>query len=392
MDNLFADKELSRRAFLRLSACASGAAALTQVPGLTFGAAPGDAAGRISIEECLSLAPGAMAERSAVVRAGYEFLLAAAGDIADPGLREMVKGIVLDPAPTFMAAYQTEADKEGLRRELVGTGLLKAAVTAEQLLPPLARCDEPSQQFSAASGSTYDSHHAYPGGLVVHTALNVKSSLSLCQGYHDTYGVLLDRDVVLAAQLLHDLHKPWVLQWQEDGATLPECQIAGTGAHHILSLAETIYRGLPPEVLIAQASAHDNAGSPADEARLVGYIKAAAAIAGQDPVAAGLLAACGGKIAPPRRIEPFVTYLGDHDWTFSVPAARWTIGLLEVLAVADYGMGAADLKNGRFNTFRNYIFSQATMIALYQTYVVGGPEGLRAAVHSLVEPAETSAD
>lgn len=392
MDNLFADKELSRRAFLRLSACASGAAVLTQVHGLTFGAAPGEAAcGRISMEECLSLAPQAMAARSAVVQAGYKFLLAAADEIADKGLSETVNEILLSPAPTLMAEYQTDKDRDGLRRKLVDAGLLKAAVAVDQLFPPLARPDRPPQPFVSAPGSTYDSHHAYPGGLVVHTALNVKSSLSLCQGYHDTYGVLLDRDVVLAAQLLHDLHKPWVLQWREDGATLPEHQIAGAGAHHILSLAETIYRGLPAAVIIAQASAHDNAGTPADEARLVGYIKAAAIIAGKDPVAAGLLAANGATVALPRRIEPFVTYLGDHDWNFSVPAARWTIGLLEVLAVADYGMSAADLKNGRFNTFRNYVFSQATMIALYQTYVVGGSDGLRAAVHGLVGPSETGA-
>lgn len=387
MDNLFADKEMSQRAFLRLSACASGAAALTQVPGLAFGAARGEAAGgRVSMEECLSLTPREMAERSAVVQASYKFLLAAADEITDKGLRDTVNGILLNPVPNVMTGYRTDADREGLRRKLVDTGLLKAAVTVEQLLPPLVDPDRAPQPFESASGSTYDSHHAYPGGLVVHTALNVQSSLGLCQGYHDTYGVLLDRDVVLAAQLLHDLHKPWVLQWREDGASLPEYQIAGTGAHHVLSLAEAIYRGLPAEVVIAQASAHDNAGTPADEARLVGYIKAASIIAGKDPVAAGLLAAGGVTLALPRRIEPFVTYLGDHDWIFSVPAARWTIGLLEVLAVADYGLKAADLKNGRFNSFRNYIFSQATMIGLYQTYVVGGPDGLRTAVNGLIDP------
>ncbi len=393
MDNLFADKELSRRAFLRLSACASGAAALTQVPGLSFGDASGEVAGdRISMEECLSLTPREMAERSAVVQASYEFLLAAADEITDKGLSARIKEILTNPAPTFMAEYQTNAAREGLRLKLVDAGLLKAAVTTEQLLPPLISPDQAPQPFAAASGSIYDSHHAYPGGLVIHTALNVRSSLGLCQGYYDTYGVPLDRDIVLAAQLLHDLHKPWVYQWQEDGSSLPEYQIAGTGAHHVLSLAEAIYRGLPAETVIAQASAHDNAGSPADEARLVGYIKAASIIAGKDPVDAGLLAAGGAAVIPPRMIEPFITYLGDHDWVFSVPAAKWTIGLLEVLAVADYGMKAADLKNGRFNSFRNYVFSQATMIGLYQTYVVGGPGGLRAAVLNLVDPPDKDND
>jgi hypothetical protein len=66
MDNLFADKDMSRRAFLRLSACAAGAAALTQVPGLAFGAGAPKAAGAMNVEDCLQLSPLAMAEKSAV--------------------------------------------------------------------------------------------------------------------------------------------------------------------------------------------------------------------------------------------------------------------------------------------------------------------------------------
>lgn len=387
MDHLFTDKDMSRRAFLRLSACAAGAAALTQVPGLAFGAGAPQAAAAVALEECLQLSPLAMAEKSAAGQAGYRFLLAAADEIADRSLRAAVDGILRSPAPTLMARYRGEEEREALRQALVSAGLLNAAVTAEQLLPPLAAPDQAPQPFAAAPGSGYASHHAYPGGLAVHTALNVQSSLGLYKGYFDTYGFKLNRDTVLAAQLLHDLAKPWVFQWREDAASLPEYTIAGTGAHHILGIAESIHRGLPAEVVVAQASAHDNAGTPADEARLVGYIKAAAIIAGQDPVAAGLLAPGAATVALPRRIEAFVTYLGDHDWVISVPAAKWVIGLLEVLAVADYGLKAADLKAGRFNTFRNYVFSQATMIGLYQTYASGGQESLRAAVRTIVVPA-----
>ncbi len=388
MDNLFADKDMSRRAFLRLTACAAGAAALTQVPGLAFGEGAPQAAGPVAVEDCLRLSPVAMAEKSAVGQASYKFLLAAADEIADRSLRTAVSGILKNPAPTLMTRYRTEGDREGLRQALVAAGLLTPEVAAEQLLPPLAAApDQAPQPFAAAPGSGYASHHAYPGGLAVHTALNVQSSLGLYKGYYDTYGFKLNRDTVLAAQLLHDLHKPWVFQWREDASSLPEYTVAGTGAHHILGIAESIFRGLPAEVVVAQASAHDNAGTPADEARLVGYIKAAAIIAGQDPVAAGLLAAGGNTVALPRRIEAFVTYLGDHDWIVSVPAAKWVIGLLEALAAADYGMKAADLKGLRFNSFRNYVFSQATMIGLYQLYAIGGQESLRAAVRNIVAPA-----
>lgn len=387
MDNLFTDKDLSRRAFLRLSACAAGAAALTQVPGLAFGTGAPKTAARVTMEECLQLSPLAMAEKSVVGQASYKFLLAAAEEIADRDLRAAVGWILRNPAPTLMARYKTDGDREELRQALLAAGLLDPKVTADQLLPPAVSPETAPQPFAAAPGSGYASHHAYPGGLAVHTALNVRSSLGLYSGYYDTYGFKLNRDTVLAAQLLHDLHKPWVFQWREDASSLPEYPIAGTGAHHILGIAESIYRGLPAEVAVAQASAHDNAGTPTDEARLVGYIKAAAMIAGKDPAEAGLLAAGGATVALPRQIEAFVTYLGDHDWIISVPAAKWVIGLLEVLAVADYGMKAADLKAGRFNSFRNYVFSQATMIGLYQTYAVGGQEGLRKAVRSIVVPA-----
>lgn len=386
MDNLFADKELSRRAFLRLSACAAGAVALTQMPGLAFGGPAAKPASAVTLEECMQLSPLAMAEKSATAQASYTFLLNSAGEITDSGLRQAVGGILKNPLPTLMARYRSESDREELRQELISQGLLKPEVTAAQLLPPLSSPNQPPQPFVAAPGSGYMSHHAYPGGLPVHTALNVHSSLGLYKGYYDTYGFKLNRDVVLAAQLLHDLHKPWVFQWQENAASLPEYTIAGTGAHHILGIAESIYRGLPAEVVVAQASAHDNAGTPADEVKLVGYIKAAAIIAGKEPISYGLLAADGTTIALPRRVEGFVTYLGDHDWIFSVPAAKWAISLLEEVAVADYGMQAGDLKSKRFNSFRNYVFSQATMIGLYQTYATAGLGGLKAAVRSLVIP------
>jgi hypothetical protein len=387
MDSLFADKELSRRTFLRLSACAAGAVALTQMPGLAFGGPAATAPSAVTLEECMQLSPQAMAEKSATVKASYDFLLKAADEIGDSGLRRTVGGILRNPLPTLMARYRGEGEREELRQELLAEGLLKPEVTSAQLLPPLAGLSQPPQPFVSAPGSGYMSHHAYPGGLPVHTALNVHSSLGLYKGYYDTYGFKLNRDVVLAAQLLHDLHKPWVFQWRENAASLPEYTIAGTGAHHILGIAESIYRSLPAEVVVAQASAHDNAGTPADEARLVGYIRAAAIIAGQDPIACGLLAADGNTVALPRRVEAFVTYLGDHDWIFSVPAAKWVISLLEEVAVADYGMQAGDLKSKRFNSFRNYVFSQATMIGLYQTYATGGRDGLRAVVRSLVTTA-----
>jgi len=65
------------------------------------------------------------------------------------------------------------------------------------------------------------SHHSYPGGLATHVAVNVKVALSIYEAYKDVYGTSMNRDVILASELMHDMNKPWVFQWQEDGPVSP---------------------------------------------------------------------------------------------------------------------------------------------------------------------------
>ncbi|WP_299722579.1 hypothetical protein [Megasphaera sp.] len=57
--------------------------------------------------------------------------------------------------------------------------------------------------------------------------------------------------MALAGQLLHDIMKTFVFQWQPGGASLKEYTIAGQGAHHVLSIAESMYRSLPAEEVVA---------------------------------------------------------------------------------------------------------------------------------------------
>ena len=63
----------------------------------------------------------------------------------------------------------------------------------------------------------------------------------------------------------------------------------------------------------------------------------------------------------------------------SVPAAKWLIPLLGNIAAKTYGMNEADLKGKKFNAFRNYVFSQATII-----YSTGGEEAVAYAVKRIV--------
>lgn len=373
-------KQFNRRDFMKLGGLAGAALAMTVLPATTH-AAPAT----VSLDECLALAPQAMADASGPVSASWQSIRQAAASIRNPAVRAQVQAVLDNPAPTLMRSLDS-AGKKSVYKELTAKGLLKDVAEAD-FLPPSKDFATAPQPFWSAPGSGYQSHHAYPGGLCTHTGLNVRVSTALYDGYREVYDYMLDRDVVVAAQLLHDLHKPWVFQWKKDGESRTELPLAGAGEHHVLGVAESVVRGLPAEIVVAQACAHNHPRTEADEAQVVGWLTAAAIIAGKDPVEYGLLAP-GGKTLPlPRRQEGFVTHLGDHDWVLTVPAAQWLIPVMEKVAVRDYKIAQADLKKKPFNQFRNYVFSQATIMSLYETYAAKGEAELVRTVHTIVTPA-----
>lgn len=133
----------------------------------------------------------------------------------------------------------------------------------------------------------------------------------------------MDRDLVVAAALYHDIMKTVVFQYNDDGTLLLEGQIAATGAHHCLSGAEAIVRGHDAQFVTTLLSAHA-APSLGDEPKVVQWCRAAAAIAGVDAVEYGLIARRGGEfvLAAMPSIESFVSYLSDHDFVLTIPAVR----------------------------------------------------------------------
>lgn len=375
------DFDPERRRVLAMGV-ATGAllAAQAAAPTLAMGKA-----GPMTLEQCQNLSPKDLAERSSHVQKGWDYIKNTSSSIKDPGLRAKVGDILANPAPTLLNRLADPKDRQEVFNELSAKGYIQE-VTVEDFLPPAKDPNQTIQPFLSAPGSGYQSHHAYPGGLVTHTTANLKISLAIHGAYHDVYGSSLDRDVVVAAQTLHDLHKPWVFAWQPDLSCRPEKTMAGTGEHHPLSVAESIHRGLPAQVVTAQACAHNHPGQPKDEAEVVGWIKAAAIIAGVDPVKYGLLAQDGQTLPLPRRMEGFVTHLGDHDYVLTVPQAKWTIAVLGNLAKSRYGLSDEDLKGAKFNALRNAVFSQATIEALYHTYSTQGPEALARVAEGLVKP------
>ena len=370
--------KFSRRKFLQMTAGAAIGAAMLNMPGMSFAAgAKVKAASYNNLPDAVTLAAN-----SELVQLSYQKIKDAVKTIQDPSLARMTMDIVNNPVPTFMNNYQLPGSKRTVYNKLVAAGLLDSSKTSlENFMPPYN--GSLPQPFYSAPGSGYASHHAYPGGLATHTAANLQISEGIYNTYTGLFNSDISHDIVIAAQALHDLAKPLVFQWNKDQSSLTEYQIAGTGAHHIFSIAEVIYRGFPVEEIVAQACAH-TIPSGKDEQVVVGYLKAAAIIAGKDAEKLGLVTS-KGTIPTPHKQEGYITSLGDHDFVLSGPACQKSVAILKEIAAKDYGMSKADLEGEHFNRFRNYIGAQYSMMYIDSlASTKNGMERIRQAVKNVI--------
>lgn len=370
--------KFSRRKFLQMTAGAAIGAAMLNMPGMSFAAgAKVKAASYNNLPDAVTLAAN-----SELVQLSYQKIKDAVKTIQDPSLARMTMDIVNNPVPTFMNNYQLLGSKRTVYNKLVAAGLLDSSKTSlENFMPPYN--GSLPQPFYSAPGSGYASHHAYPGGLATHTAANLQISEGIYNTYKDIFNSDISRDIIISAQALHDLAKPLVFQWQKDQASLPEYTIAATGAHHILSIAEVIYRGFPVEEIVAQACAH-TIPTGKDEQVVAGYLKAAAIIAGKDAVKLGLVNS-DNTIPTPHKQEGYITSLGDHDFVLSGPACQKSVAILKEIAAKDYGMSKADLEGEHFNRFRNYIGAQYSMMYIDSlASTKNGMERIRQAVKNVI--------
>jgi len=155
--------------------------------------------------------------------------------------------------------------------------------------------------------------------------------------------------------------------------------IAGTGAHHILSLAETMKRGMPAELIVVQASAHA-APVLGNEPKVVKWIRAAAIVARVDPLERGYLVCnnAGEWHIPRFRIEDSIHNLSDADFVASMPAATTADSLLKQLA-QEFGFDPND--TARYNNrFRNRVLSELTCERVLTIYTNSGVDGVRAEI------------
>jgi 7,8-dihydroneopterin 2',3'-cyclic phosphate phosphodiesterase len=148
-----------------------------------------------------------------------EKLVELAGLIADDGLREKVLAFLRDP-PTDL--------------------------------------DQPALPVGVCPAGAYQ-HHSYRGGLVEHTVSVVRLCGSLCDVVEEQYGGRVDRDLVLAGAILHDIMKVYCYE-ETGGGGFRTSEFGGLVDHLSLMIAEMYRRGLPIDLVHVIAGHHGDAG------------------------------------------------------------------------------------------------------------------------------------
>ncbi len=384
-----------------------------------------------------------MAQSSALVRSSMDLIKSKLAGITDPKLREQTQDAVFNPdtCVKFRAGLTAEK-KQRIVDTLTTQGLLDPAEAGRipggllaGIFPGLrddtTDCPKLPQPYVAAPGSVFGGHHSEPGGLPIHVAVNLTSSLNLAETYRHIYGALdakglpeiggnadpalmIDQDIAIAAPIWHDWAKTMVFQWNADGSEYNEMNFGGngktdawgtpgttkTGGHHLMGIAESIARGLPPAFIIAQASAH-GAPNAGNEFSVVNWLRTAAIMANTDPIDRGLLIKDTTnrlRLAPVRKLasinilaslpnqsnllyEYVAHNLSDADYTFTGPAIVQSELFLRTLA-PKFGYDPANTT--QYNTeYRNPALSHLAAERLQILYANGGIEAVEAAVQKV---------
>ena len=348
---------------------------------------------RARAQEGLARAAALVKDNKAAKTAG-ELLRRYAVQIRSPQIRAVTLDLLGNPAPGFMVKWPDAAAREEARKALVASGFLAADVPLAELFPPLPDPKKAPQPYELAPAGTPDHHHGYPGGLPVHAAFNLQSALDLERNYVKSYGVTLDRDLLIAGAVLHDAMKSWTFQWQRDGQISRQPRLADTGSHHIFIVAEALHRGLPPRLVLTLASAHD---APMDDTapRVVAYLRAAAILAKVDASALGLLVRDGKgawSLAQPPPLEATINHLADHDYVFTDPAAAIEAAALDRIALAAAKEEGVTLDKTRLTWLRHRIHQRIPSVQIYTWLTDGGDaaiaSGMRARGMKPIEPAD----
>jgi hypothetical protein len=381
---------------------------------------------------------------SPLVKSAFETLVSKVNQISSDKLRYITLDAIANPKTCVVhRAHLTAAQKTQIVNQLIQEKLVNPSDGSAipggleaGIFPPIlndgSACPQLPMDFYAAPGSGNNSHHSYPGGLSVHEAFNQQSSINFAASYRGEYGqpnrhgfpvdrslaehddsdVRISQDIILAAPAWHDWAKTMVFQWNADGTEFIELSFGGsgtndnngapgdsrTGGHHIIGIAEAMARGLSPEMVITQASAH-SAPTLGNEYKVVNWLRAAAIMAQIDPVAKGYLTkgSLGNYRLPALKelgsldllaagqsnllIEYQIHNLSDADFVNSIPAITISQVVLADLAPL-YGYSSTDVANYN-NKFRNVVFSCFSGERLEMIYGHQGVDGVKAELDKL---------
>jgi hypothetical protein len=377
---------------------------------------------------------------SPLVQSAIELLADNAREIRDDQLRQATQDSFLNAHSCIRhRANLSDAAKNQIVAALEAQGLVNpadaAAITGgvkAGVFPPVisdgAACPLLPLSFGATPGSNFGGHHSYPGGLAVHESFNDQSAINFADTYRGEYGqvgahgfpiakgfqlhgdVVISQDVILAAPIWHDWAKRMVFQWNADGTEFTELNFGGsgtndnfgapgdsrTGGHHIISIAETMARGLLPILVITQAAAH-SAPTLGNEYKVVNWLRAGAILARIDPVAQGYLVIDGnGHLRLPPLgslgsgvnlpaagqtnllVEYQIHNLSDADFVNSIPAVTVAQVLLQNIA-PKFGYDPTSVAQYN-NYFRNVVLAYLSPERLMMIYA---GQGLNAVVEEV---------
>ena len=103
-------------------------------------------------------------------------------------------------------------------------------------------------------------HHSYPGGFTEHVIATAEISMKLCDVTEKIYGGHVDRDLVLAGVVLHDIFKPLTYKFERESYSTT---ILGERVDHLtLVTAELIRRGFPFELIHIVCAHHGGQAGP----------------------------------------------------------------------------------------------------------------------------------
>jgi len=102
-------------------------------------------------------------------------------------------------------------------------------------------------------------HHSYEKGLIIHTVATVKLALNLSDLMEEIYGVKVDRDIIIAASLLHDLFK-YITYTEIYPGKYGRSKLGERLDHLSLITGELYTRKFPLDVIHAVVAHHGDGG------------------------------------------------------------------------------------------------------------------------------------